>query len=74
VDCETATCRRCGEIDRQLRHDARADVDAVGRDGDAPGRLGRRDRRDDLDRDRVTTPTTAAQLARTGHPLRWAAT
>lgn len=37
VDCETATCRRCGEIDRQLRHDARADVDAVGRDGDASG-------------------------------------
>jgi len=68
VDCETATCRRCGEIDRQLRHDARADVDAVGRDGDAPGRLGRRDRRDDLDRDSVTTPTTAAQLARTGYP------
>jgi DNA primase len=46
----------------------RAVADAVSRDGDALGRLGRRDRRDDLDRDSVTTPTTAAQLARTGYP------
>ena len=68
VDCETTTCRRCGKIDRQLRHDARADAGAVSRDGDAPRRLGRRDRRDDLDRDNVPTPTAAAQLVRTGHP------
>ena len=40
VDCETATCRRCGEIDRQLRHDTHADVGAVSRDGGAPGRPG----------------------------------
>src|SRR5664279_5409049 len=46
----------------------RAVADAISRDGDALGRLGRRDRRDDLDRDSVTTPTTAAQLARTGYP------
>jgi hypothetical protein len=46
----------------------RAVADAVSRDGDALGRLGRRDRRADLDRDRVTTSTTAAQLARTGYP------
>jgi DNA primase len=46
----------------------RAVADAVSRDGDALGRLGRRNRRDDLDRDSVTTPTTAAQLARTGYP------
>jgi len=46
----------------------RAVADAVSRDGDALGRLGRRNRRDGLDRDRVTTSTTAAQLARTGHP------
>ena len=50
----------------------RAVADAVSRDGDALGRLGRRDRRDDLDRGATTTPATAAQLARTGYsaPLR----
>jgi DNA primase len=46
----------------------RAVADAVSRDGDALGRLGRRDRRDDLDRGATTTPATAAQLARTGYP------
>jgi DNA primase len=43
-------------------------ADAVSRDGDALGRLGRRDRRADLDRDSVTTSTTAARLARVGYP------
>jgi len=46
----------------------RAVADAVSRDGDALGRLGRRDRRADLDRDSVTTSTTAARLARVGYP------
>jgi DNA primase len=46
----------------------RAVADAVSRDGDALGRLGRRNRRADLDRDSVTTPTTAARLARVGYP------
>jgi len=48
-------------------------VDTVSRDADAPGRLSRRDRRDDLDRGQgadaapITAPS-AAQLARTGYP------
>lgn len=50
-------------------------VDAVTRDGDAPGRLQRRDRRDDLDRGQTAAspaaagrPVTAAQLARSAFP------
>ena len=48
-------------------------VDAVSRDADAPGRLSRRDRRDDLDRGQGvdaarTTEPSAAQLARAGYP------
>jgi len=47
----------------------RAVVDAVSRDGDAPGRLQRRNRRADLDRGvTMTAPATAAQFARTGYP------
>jgi len=48
-------------------------VDTVSRDADAPGRLSRRDRRDDLDRGQradaapITAPS-AAQLARAGYP------
>ena len=59
-------------------------VDTVSRDAEAPGRLSRRDRRDDLDRGqgadaaRIAAPS-AAQLARAGYPAplatsaRWAA-
>jgi len=48
-------------------------VDTVSRDAEAPGRLSRRNRRDDLDRGqgadaaRITAPS-AAQLARAGYP------
>jgi len=48
-------------------------VDAVSRDADAPGRLSRRDRRDDLDRGQGAdaapiTMLSVAQLARAGYP------
>ena len=44
-------------------------VDAISRDGGALGRLGRRNRRADLDRGAtMTASATAAQLARTGYP------
>ncbi len=48
-------------------------VDVVGRDCHAPGRLARRERRDDLDRGQAVTqpaaqPGTAAQLARASYP------
>jgi len=47
----------------------RAVVDAVSRDGDALGRLQRRNRRADLDRGvTMTAPAAAAQFARTGYP------
>jgi DNA primase len=49
----------------------RAVTDAVTRDGDAVGRLGRRDRRGDLDRGWVRPPPeTAPQLARASYPQR----
>jgi DNA primase len=47
----------------------RAFADAISREGDALGRLGRRNRRADLDRGAtMTAPATAAQFASTGYP------
>ena len=46
-------------------------ADAISQDADAPWRLARRNRRDDLDHDRdqtVTAAATAAQLAGVGYP------
>jgi hypothetical protein len=46
----------------------RAVTDVISRDGDALGRLQRRNRRADIDRGATTTPATTAQLARTDYP------
>jgi len=47
----------------------RAVADAVSRDGDALGRLERRDRRADLDRGHgASGPAAAVRLARAGYP------
>src|SRR5664280_2311316 len=47
----------------------RAVTDAVSRDSDAVGRVGRRDLRGDLDRGRESPPPgTAVQLARASYP------